>query len=82
MYKLIMEDGYQDDWLLASTVFIYRNTPIVQNMMWDWWLYQSRFYTCDQVHLPYALYKNGIYVNALEGDVFKNPYVSLVSRHK
>lgn len=81
-WKTIGTPFYKDDALFASTVFIYRNTQVVRDTLRLWWFYQSRYYTCDQVNLPLALFDTGVTVADLEGDLFKHKYVSLVSKHK
>lgn len=65
----------------ASTAFIYRNTPQVQEALKDWWYYQSRYYTCDQVNLTYVLQKHKLDVRILEGEIFKSPHALLQSKH-
>lgn len=81
--QIYQEDkSYRDHWLFASNVFIYRNTANVRRTLADWWYYQSRYYTCDQVHLPYVLYKNSLDINIINENVFKSQYVSLVSKHR
>jgi len=80
--ELIKKDlSYKDDVLYASTVFMYRNTPKVQEMMKDWWYYQSRFWTCDQVQLPYVLFKHDISVYRIDKNVFDNEYITTGERH-
>lgn len=75
---------YDDNRLYASNVFMYRNKEEVHRVMDMWWFYQSRYYTCDQVSLPYAIYRSRKTLNLAElnDDVFKNQYISLVSKHK
>lgn len=68
--------------LYASPAFIYRNTPKVQAALKDWWYYGSRYYTCDQVNLTYALQKHKLDVRTLPGTVFKSPHARLISKHK
>jgi len=81
--ELIQEEkGYKDDRLLASNVFIYRNNTKMQEALQFWWFYQSRYFTCDQVQLPFALWETGVKVKEIYEDVFKCPYISLVSPHK
>lgn len=82
LIKVLSDRHYQDDKLYASTAFIYRNSPRVQAMMHDWWFDQSRYYTCDQVHLPYVLDKWGCKVKVLDEPIYKSGYLSLVSHHK
>lgn len=73
---------YRDDTLYASTAFIYRNSYLMQNALKLWWYYQSRYFTCDQVQLPYVLYKESIIVKKIPDNLFKIGYLSLVSHHK
>ncbi len=73
---------YKDDKLFASNVFIYRNNEKMKEAMETWWFYQSRYFTCDQVQLPFSLWLNDIKVSIIQDNVFKSEYVSLVSPHK
>jgi hypothetical protein len=82
MLNLVQADkSYKDNWLFASTVFIYRNNERVQDMMASWWFYQSRYYTCDQVCLPYVLRRSEVNVNVIDEDIFKNEYIAVGSKH-
>jgi hypothetical protein len=82
-YEIMKGDkGWSDTVLYASTVFMYRNTRKVQDMLKDWWYYQSRYFTCDQVVLPYVLYKHTIKVREIEKGPYDAGYISLVSSHK
>jgi hypothetical protein len=83
-YERILEENpiYEDDRLYASTVFVYRNTPKVRFMLMDWWYTGSRYFTCDQVVLPYLLRKHGIKVKTLDEPIYKSGYISLVTHHK
>lgn len=82
-YKLIKEDdNFVDDILLASTVFIYKNTPKVREMFKMWWYFQSRYFTCDQVVLPYVIKKSGVNPIVVEDNLFKHKFVSLTSPHR
>lgn len=83
MMELLNKDRlFQDNNLYTSTAFIYRNTPQVQDMMRRWWYFQSRYYTCDQVALPYAIYKARIKVNKIDENQYRIPYLTEVSKHK
>lgn len=73
---------FKDRNLYASTVFMYRNTENVQDFMWKWWAYQSRYYSCDQVALPYAIHKSNIKVNKIMEDQYKTPFLQMASYHK
>lgn len=81
--EIIKKDqNYVDDKLYASTAFIYRNDARTQSMLRDWWFYQSRYFTCDQVVLPWLLDNWGIKVKTLKEPIYKSDYLSLVSHHK
>lgn len=71
-----------DDRLYASTAFIYRNSEEVRNALREWWLHTSRYFTVDQIALPYVLWKNDIDVADLGNNPFKGKYINLVSNHQ
>lgn len=82
-YAAIKSDlEYADDRLFASTVFVYRNTPKVQTMLQDWFLNQARYYTCDQIVLPYILWKHKLSLTEINENLFKLGHVSLMSHHR
>ena len=82
-YQEILKDKtYVDDRLYASTAFIYRNTQQVRNLMKDWLFSSARYFTCDQVALPYVVFKAGLKVNVINQDQYHIPYLTLVSRHQ
>lgn len=78
----ILATGYKDRSLYASTVFIYRNTPKVQDMLKDWWYYGCRYFTVDQIVLPWLFWKHGLKVKTLDEPIYKSGYISLVSHHR
>ena len=73
---------YVDNALYYSGVFIYHNIPKVQRFLEDWWYYQSRYFSCDQVVLPYVLKEHKLKVKIFDEPAFKTGYHSLVSHHK
>lgn len=82
-YNLISRDpDFKDEKLFASTAFIYKNNKASRKALRTWWFYQSRFFTCDQVALPYAIYRTGAKVKQMQEHLFKIGYLSLVSHHK
>lgn len=82
-YELCMQDpDFVDDKLWASTTFIYRNTPKVQEMLKEWWYQGSRYFTVDQIVLPYLLWKYDLKVKDFDEPIYKTGYMSLVSHHK
>lgn len=76
------DPDYVDDKLYASTTFIYRNNARMQSMLREWWFYQSRYFTCDQVVLPWLLNEWNVKVNVFDEPIYKTGYMSLVSHHK
>jgi len=82
-YEEMMKDpNFRDNKLWASTTFIYRNTPKMQEFMKDWWYHQSRYFTCDQVVIPYLVHKHKLSVKTFDEPLYKSGYISLVSSHK
>ena len=76
-YAEIMKDEYFiDNKLFASTVFAYKNTEKVQEMLKNWWFRQSRYYSCDQIPLPYVLWKNNTKVKTIDENVFDFKYLT------
>lgn len=78
----VRHKGFIDDRLYASTAFIYQDTQAVREFFNIWWFYQSRYYTVDQISLPFALYKSSVKVNIINEDIFNNPYIAIGSKHK
>ena len=82
-YDEIMENGlYPDKKLYASTAFIYRNSPKTQVLLKDWWNWGSRYFTCDQVVLPWLFWLNVTKVKTLKGGVDNCDFIQRVSHHK
>jgi len=78
----ILATGYKDNALYHSGAFVYRNTGKVQEMLKEWWYQGTRYFSCDQIPLPYLLHKYQIKVKVLEEPIYKTGYISMVSRHK
>lgn len=78
------DETFKDENLYASTAFIYRDSPGSREVLRGWWYLQSRYYTCDQVNLPYAIHmaKDRVKVKKIPDNLFKIGYLSLVSHHK
>ena len=76
-YKEIMKDeDFVDNALFASTVFAYKNTEKVQEALRDWFFWQSRYYSCDQIPLPYILWKSNIKIKMINENVFDFKYLA------
>lgn len=83
MAKILEDSTFKDRHLWASTGFIYRNTKKVQDALVDWWEQGTlRYFTCDQVVLPYIVHKHKLKVNTMNEPVFKSGYISLTSHHR
>lgn len=80
--EMQMDPTWKDSRLWASTGFIYHNTPRIQEALKDWWYEGSRYFTCDQIVLPWIIHKHNLKVNTMDEPVFKSGYISLVSHHK
>ena len=80
--EILKDSGFVDNTLYASTVFIYRNIPKVHEAMKMWWYHQSRYFTVDQIVLPYVIYKNDLKIKVINENVFKFIHAGLVSHHK
>jgi hypothetical protein len=81
-YAEMEKYAYEDDKLYASTAFIYKNTKSVQWFMEEWWAKQSRYFTCDQVVLPYLLDLYKLNVKTFDEHIYKTKYLTMVSHHK
>ncbi len=80
--EILKDPNFQDTQLFTSTAFMYKNTRKMHMMMKDWWYYQSRYFTCDQIVLPYVIFKNYVKVQIINQNQYKLPYLSLTSKHK
>ncbi len=79
--KVINDDKrYTDDWLLASTAFMYRNNDRVKNMFSRWWFHTSRYHSIDQLSFPYVLRKSNCYVSIIPDSYLKVPYLKYVRK--
>lgn len=76
----ILDQDYKDDKLYASTTFIYHDSEEVRDAMRLWWLHQSRYFTVDQIALPYAV--RNLAVKTFDQPIYKTGYMSMVSKHK
>jgi hypothetical protein len=85
MYEWTKNCGYRDDKLFASTAFIYRNNEKVQGYLTQWWTWQSRYYSVDQIAQTFCVWlseqKDGLKVKTITEDLFRSPYLTLVSKH-
>lgn len=82
IYAEILKDKeYKDDFLLASTIFVYRNNEKMRKFMKDWWYWQSRYYTVDQIAQTYLAGKIKDNIHIERVNLFEIGHVSLVSHH-
>lgn len=78
---IMLDKDFHDNKLYASTVFIYKDNEAVRDAMRLWWLHTSRYFTVDQIALPYILWKHKLNVKTLSEPIYKSGYISLVSHH-
>jgi len=64
--------------LYASTAFIYRNIPVVQKALKEWWYHTSRFHIVDQLSMPFALRE--IEKTEIPQSYLKIPYLKYVRK--
>lgn len=72
--------GFSDQNLFASTAFVYRNIPKVQNVMKEWWYHTSRYHSIDQLSLPYVLMTQRCSVRIVPENYLKIPYLKQVRK--
>jgi hypothetical protein len=70
------DPGYEDTLLIATSAFIYRATPKVQELMKEWWYWVSRWHVVDQLGLPYELYCHEIDYTIIEEHYMSNPWLT------
>jgi hypothetical protein len=76
--EIFADKDFKDDTLVNGGVFMFRNTPQVQQMFKEWWYFVSRYAVQDQIPFPYVLRKSGIRVKILERNLVKDfPYFNL-----
>lgn len=59
--------------LYASTAFIYKDSPLMQLAMKEWWYQTSRYHSIDQLSLPWAI--KGLKVNVIPDKYMECPYL-------
>ena len=68
VYRLV--DG--KDPIYHAAIFIYRNTPEVQQALKEWWYYDSRYHLDDQLTWPKTL--KGLKVGIMKQKIAEYPY--------
>ena len=76
------DKSFADQNLFASSAFVYKNNPKVQNVMFHWWYHTSRYHTIDQLSLPYILFKQNCTVRIIPDSYLKVPYLKHVRNTK
>ena len=75
-YDVIRADrDFADDLLVCGGIFMYRNTPEVQQMLKEWWYHVSRYIIQDQISFPYILKKSRLRVNVRPDKYNDCPYL-------
>lgn len=73
--EIYSDKEYKDDFLPIGGIFMYRNTPAVQQAMKEWWYLTTRYTVFDQLSFAYIL--RNLKVNALDDDFNDSEYVEL-----
>lgn len=82
-YDVIKNDkDYIDDFLIQGGIFIYKNTPQVQQMLKEWWYYNSRYIIQDQLSFAYVLKKSGVKYKILDDIYSESPYLSVKNHNR
>jgi hypothetical protein len=80
-YDVIAKDkDFVDDFLVCGGIFMYKNTPKVQDMFKEWWYHTSRYTMQEQFSFPYVLKKGGIKVN-VRPDAYDNCQWLKLTKH-
>lgn len=80
-YADCMNDAdYVDDRLYTSTAFAYRDSEHVRDVLRLWWLHTSRYFTVDQIALPYVTKDSA--VSVIPENQYKCKYLKIASIHK
>lgn len=76
MAEIEADKDFVDDILVNGGVFMYRNTPEVQQMLKEWWYHISRYLIMDQCSFSYVIKKSGVRIN-IRPDIYNDcPYLS------
>lgn len=82
MEEIKKDKEFVDDFLIASSAFIYKNTKKNQEMLKEWWYHTSRYTTLEQLSLPYVLKKYNIKFNIIEEHYMRNEGTTYVRTKK
>jgi hypothetical protein len=67
-------ERYEDDHLIATGVFAYRDSGLMRSMLKEWWHQQSRNHLNCQLSLPWLLWSHHLRVRVVNADIYANPY--------
>jgi hypothetical protein len=76
MDEIRRDTSFKDDFLYASTAFVYQNNPCVHDMLKEWWYHISRYHIIDQLALPYVIKKSECKVNIIDEKYGEIPYLT------
>jgi hypothetical protein len=74
--EILSDKEYVDDFLVLGGIFMYKNTPIVQQVLKDWWYYISRYTIMDQFAWAYLLKKSRLKVKVLDVSFNDGVYIA------
>jgi len=73
--EIEIDKNYEDDLLIATSAFMYKPMPKVQELMKEWAYWIFRYHAVDQLGLPYALYGLDIDYALIEEHYQKTGYL-------
>ena len=77
MAEINADKDFVDDMLVIGGIFMYRNTPAVQQMLKEWWYHVSRYLIMDQCSFSYVLKTSGVKINIRPEAFGDSPYFKL-----
>lgn len=82
LLECLEDPNFKDEKLFTSTVFMYKNTRKVREALKFWWYETSRYFTVDQIALPFVVFKHYLKIHEIKENQYKFPYLTLTSPHK
>jgi hypothetical protein len=76
MAEINSDPTFTDNLLIASTAFVYRDSPSMQDLFKHWWYHISRYHIIDQLSLPYVIHKSVCRVNIINENYGNIPYLT------
>jgi hypothetical protein len=72
----LVDPDFSDNILYTGGAFVYKNNPVMQAVMVNWYQHNCMYTIQDQLSLPYILSKLGAKVKVLDYHVMGNLYIT------